>query len=238
MSLKGGLFPTTHEPEGELGRGSSEDDRDAPHRPATDLAARSGVPRATRTGRGDSSCGLSEQNRMSTEGMLRGSAPRPRYRAVARLAQHRVTGRPPRPTAGPPRRYTDIGLLAELDRLHGITRSSVRGLPSLWRPPVRRLASNGAPGRAQSRSPESRRRGRREVPLVDEVTQSSSARHTSKSLAPVLSALLRAFPFLTPTTSEYVTVAALLEALDIDGSPSPERHTNDNALSKNGSQAP
>ena len=41
---EGGLFPTTHEPEGELGRGSSEDDRDAPHRPATDLAARSGVP--------------------------------------------------------------------------------------------------------------------------------------------------------------------------------------------------
>ena len=42
MSLKGGLFPTTHEPEGKLGRGSSEDDRDTPHRRPTDPARRSG----------------------------------------------------------------------------------------------------------------------------------------------------------------------------------------------------
>ena len=85
--------------------------------------------------------------------------------------------------------------------------------------------------------------------LVDEVTQFQfigSVEHLHAAcLAPVLSALLRAFPFTlhgfhSDNGSEYVnrTVAALLEALHIDEfTKSRARHTNDNALveSKNGS---
>ena len=88
------------------------------------------------------------------------------------------------------------------------------------------------------------------VNLVDEVTQFQfigSVEHLHAAcLAPVLSALLRAFPFTlhgfhSDNGSEYVnrTVAALLEAgLHIDEfTKSRARHTNDNALveSKNGS---
>ena len=87
------------------------------------------------------------------------------------------------------------------------------------------------------------------VNLVDEVTQFQfigSVEHLHAAcLAPVLSALLRAFPFTlhgfhSDHGSEYVnrTVAALLEALHIDEfTKSRARHTNDNALveSKNGS---
>ena len=80
------------------------------------------------------------------------------------------------------------------------------------------------------------------VNLVDEVTQFQfigSVEHLHAAcLAPVLSALLRAFPFTlhgfhSDNGSEYVnrTVAALLEALHIDEfTKSRARHTNDNAL--------
>ena len=74
---------------------------------------------------------------------------------------------------------------------------------------------------------------------MDEVTQFQfigSVEHLHAAcLAPVLSALLRAFPFTlhgSDNGSEYVNrVAALLEALHIDEfTKSRARHTNDNAL--------
>ena len=79
-------------------------------------------------------------------------------RVTRLLAQHRVTGsiadRRGAPRRPFPRRYTsiDIGLLAELDRLHGTlsaghAQALCARLPSLWRPPVR------TPGRHLQRPP-------------------------------------------------------------------------------------
>ena len=45
MSLKEGLFPTTHERERGPGRGSSEDDRETRHAPSADPGSGSGIPR-------------------------------------------------------------------------------------------------------------------------------------------------------------------------------------------------
>ena len=222
------------------------------------------------------------------------------------LAQHRVTGsiadRRGAPRRPFPRRYTsiDIGLLAELDRLHGTlsgpatrklcarayhrfgdrrferlagisnghlynlrhstTYQRRRGTTSTRTRPVqvaigerRRPTPFGRPGYVRVDSVHHADlddlKGLYHVNLVDEVTQFQfigSVEHLHAAcLAPVLSALLRAFPFTlhgfhSDHGSEYVnrTVAALLEALHIDEfTKSRARHTNDNALveSKNGS---
>ena len=222
------------------------------------------------------------------------------------LAQHRVTGsiadRRGAPRRPFPRRYTsiDIGLLAELDRLHGTlsgpatrklcarayhrfgdrrferlagisnghlynlrhstTYQRRRGTTSTRTRPVqvaigerRRPTPFGRPGYVRVDSVHQADlddlKGLYHVNLVDEVTQFQfigSVEHLHAAcLAPVLSALLRAFPFTlhgfhSDNGSEYVnrTVAALLEALHIDEfTKSRARHTNDNALveSKNGS---
>ncbi len=222
------------------------------------------------------------------------------------LAQHRVTGsiadRRGAPRRPFPRRYTsiDIGLLAELDRLHGTlsgpatrklcarayhrfgdrrferlagisnghlynlrhstTYQRRRGTTSTRTRPVqvaigerRRPTPFGRPGYVRVDSVHQADlddlKGLYHVNLVDEVTQFQfigSVEHLHAAcLAPVLSALLRAFPFTlhgfhSDNGSEYVnrTVAALLEALHIDEfTKSRARHTNDSALveSKNGS---
>ena len=207
-----------------------------------------------------------------------------------------------RPDGRSPRRYTsiDIGLLAELDRLHGTlsgpatrklcarayhrfgdrrferlagisnghlynlrhstTYQRRRGTTSTRTGPVqvaigerRRPTPVGRPGYVRVDSVHQADlddlKGLYHVNLVDEVTQFQfigSVDHLHAAcLAPVLSALLRAFPFTlhgfhSDNGSEYVnrTVAALLEALHIDEfTKSRARHTNDNALveSKNGS---
>ena len=206
------------------------------------------------------------------------------------LAQHRVTGsiadRRGAPRRPFPRRYTsiDIGLLAELDRLHGTlsgpaarklcarayhrfgdrrferlagisnghlynlrhstTYQRRRGTTSTRTRPVqvaigerRRPTPFGRPGYVRVDSVHQADlddlKGLYHVNLVDEVTQFQfigSVEHLHAAcLAPVLSALLRAFPFTlhgfhSDNGSEYVnrTVAALLEALHIDEPiPSP-----------------
>ena len=219
------------------------------------------------------------------------------HRATGRIADRR--GAPSRPF---PRRYssTDIGLLAEVDRLHGtlsgpatrtlcarayhrfddhrferlagisnghlynlrhsITYQRRRGTTPMPTRPVqvaigerRRPAPFGRPGYVRVDSVHQADlddvKGLYHVNLVDEVTQFQcigSVEHLHAAcLAPVLSALLRAFPFTlhgfhSDNGSEYVnrTVAALLQALHIDEfTKSRARHTNDNALveSKNGS---
>ena len=222
------------------------------------------------------------------------------------LTQHRTTGEvadrrgaPRRPF---PRRYTstDIGLLAEVDTLHGTlsgpaTRKLCARAYHLFDDRrFERLAaiSNGHLYNLRHSTSYQRRRGTTPTPtrpvqvaigerrrpqpfgqpgyvrvdsvhqgdldgikglyhlnLVDEVTQfqfvgSVEYLHAA-CLAPVLDALLRAFPFTlqgfhTDNGSEYINrdVAALLQALHIDEfTKSRARRSNDNALveSKNGS---
>ena len=221
------------------------------------------------------------------------------------LRQHRTTGAiadrrgPRRPF---PRRYTkaDIGLLAEVDALHGTlsgpaTRQlCIRALHVFGDHRFEHLAaiSNGHLYNLRHSTSYRRRRGtmpattrpvhiaigerRRPRPagqpgylrvdtvhqgdldgikglyhlnLVDEVTQfqfvGSPERIETPCLAPVLEALLRAFPFTVrgfhaDNGTEFINrkVAALLQALHIDEfTKSRPRRSNDNALveSKNGS---
>lgn len=221
------------------------------------------------------------------------------------LHQHRTTGAisdrrgPRRPF---PRRYTkaDIGLLAEVDALHGTLSGPAtrklcdRALHLFGDGRFERLAaiSNGHLYNLRRSTTYQRRRGtipaptrpvhiaiaerRRPQPfgqpgylrvdavhqgdldgikglyhlnLVDEVTQfqfvGSLQRIETPCLAPVLEALLRAFPFNVrgfhaDNGSEFINrkVAALLEALHIDEfTKSRPRRSNDNALveTKNGS---
>ena len=221
------------------------------------------------------------------------------------LHQHRTTGaiadrrRPRHPF---PRRYTkaDIGLLAEVDALHGTlsgpaTRKlCVRALQLFGDRSFERLAaiSNGHLYNLRHSTSYQRRRGTMPAPtrpvhiaigerrrpqpfgqpgylrvdsvhqgdldgikglyhlnLVDEVTQfqfvGSVERIDTPCLAPVLEALLRAFPFNvrgfhTDNGSEFINhkIAARLQALHIDEfTKSRPRRSNDNALveSKNGS---
>ncbi len=221
------------------------------------------------------------------------------------LRQHRTTGAltdrrgPRRPF---PRRYTkaDIGLLAEVDALHGtLSGPATRQLCArAWRlfgdRRFERLAaiSNGHLYNLRHSTPYHRRRGSMPAPtrsvhiaigerrrpqpfgqpgylrvdavhqgdldgikglyhlnLVDEVTQfqfvGSLERIETPCLAPVLEALLGAFPFNihgfhADNGSEFINrkVAALLQALHIDEfTKSRPRRSNDNALveSKNGS---
>ncbi len=221
------------------------------------------------------------------------------------LHQHRTTGAitdrrgPRRPF---PRRYTkaDIGLLAEVDALHGTlsgptTRQlCARALHLFGDRRFERLAaiSNGHLYNLRRSTTYQRRRGTMPAPtrsvhiaigdrrrpqpfgqpgylrvdavhqgdldglkglyhlnLVDEVTQfqfvGSVERIETPCLAPVLEALLQAFPFNVrgfhaDNGSEFINrkVAALLQALHIDEfTKSRPRRSNDNALveSKNGS---
>ena len=221
------------------------------------------------------------------------------------LRQHRTTGAiadrrgPRRPF---PRRYTkaDIGLLAEVDALHGTlsgpaTRQlCIRALHVFGDRRFERLAavSNGHLYNLRHSTSYQRRRGTMPVPTrpahiaigdrrrprpagqpgylrvdtvhqgdldgvkglyhlnrVDEVTQfqfvGSLERIETPCLAPVLEALLRAFPFTVrgfhaDNGTEFINrkVAALLQALHIDEfAKSRPRRSNDNALveSKNGS---
>ena len=219
------------------------------------------------------------------------------------LHQHRTTGaiaarrRPRHPF---PRRYTkaDIGLLAEVDALHGTlsgpaTRKlCVRALQLFGDRRFERLAaiSNGHLYNLRHSTSYQRRRGTMPAPtrpvhigerrrpqpfgqpgylrvdsvhqgdldgikglyhlnLVDEVTQfqfvGSVERIDTPCLAPVLEALLRAFPFNvrgfhTDNGSEFINhkIVARLQALHIDEfTKSRPRRSNDNALveSKNGS---
>ena len=221
------------------------------------------------------------------------------------LHQHRTTGAvadrraPPRPF---PRRYTraDIGLLAEVDALHGTLsgpatrRLCVRARDLFDDRRFERLAdiSNGHLYNLRRTTAYQRRRGalpaqtrpapaavgerRRPRPfgqpgyvrvdtvhqgdldgikglyhlnLVDEVTQfqfvGSVERIDADCLAPVLEALLRAFPFIVrgfhaDNGSEFINrrIAARLQALRIgEFTRSRPRRSNDNALveSKNGS---
>ena len=221
------------------------------------------------------------------------------------LRQHRTTGAitdrrgPRRPF---PRRYTqaDIGLLAEVDALHGTLSGPAtrklcnRALHRFGDGRFERLAaiSNGhlynlrrsttyqlrrgtmpAPTRPVHIAIGERRRpqpfgqpgylrvdavhqgdldgikGLYHLNLVDEVTQfqfvGSLERIETPCLAPVLEALLKAFPFHirgfhADNGSEFINrkVAALLEALHIDEfTKSRPRRSNDNALveTKNGS---
>ena len=221
------------------------------------------------------------------------------------LHQHRTTGaiadrrRPRHPF---PRRYTkaDIGLLAEVDALHGTlsgpaTRKlCVRALQLFGDRRFERLAaiSNGHLYNLRHSTSYQRRRGTMPAPtrpvhiaigerrrpqpfgqpgylrvdsvhqgdldgikglyhlnLVDEVTQfqfvGSVERIDTPCLAPVLEALLRAFPFNvrgfhTDNGSEFINhkIAARLQALHIhEFTKSRPRRSNDNALveSKNGS---
>ena len=143
MSLNGGLFPTTSEPERASSRGSSEDDRATRHAPPADPGSGSGIPRRE------------SGDRPSTANPHRGLRVRGGDRTTVRL-RRAIQGRQgpaaplpdqgDRPVAGPghppaapipdhrrghhrrgaprqpfPRRYTptDIGRLAELDALHG-----------------------------------------------------------------------------------------------------------------------
>ena len=222
------------------------------------------------------------------------------------LQQHRTTGEitdrrgaPRRPF---PRRYTnaDIGLLAELDVLHGTLsgpatrRLCARAFHLFGDRRFERLAgiSNGHLYNLRHTTGYQRRRGTTPLPtrpvqvaigerrrpqpfgqpgwvrvdtvhqgdldgikglyhvnLVDEVTQFQcigSVEHIHAAcLAPVLDALLRAFPFTlhgfhADNGSEFINreVAALLQALHIDAfTKSRARRSTDNALveSKNGS---
>ena len=221
------------------------------------------------------------------------------------LRQHRTTGAitdrrgPRRPF---PRRYTkaDIGLLAEVDALHGTLSGPAtrklcdRALHVFGDRRFERLAaiSNGHLYNLRHSTTYQRRRGTMPAPtrpvhiaigerrrpqpfgqpgylrvdavhqgdldgikglyhlnLVDEVTQfqfvGSLERIETPCLAPVLEALLQAFPFNVrgfhaDNGSEFINrkVAALLEALHIDEfTKSRPRRSNDNALveSKNGS---
>ena len=221
------------------------------------------------------------------------------------LRQHRTTGAiadrrgPRRPF---PRRYTkaDIGLLAEVDALHGTLsgpatrRLCIRALHVFGDRRFEHLAavSNGHLYNLRHSTSYRRRRGTMPVPtrpahiaigerrrprpagqpgylrvdtvhqgdldgikglyhlnLVDEVTQfqfvGSLERIETPCLAPVLEALLRAFPFIVrgfhaDNGTEFINrkVAALLQALHIDEfTKSRPRRSNDNALveSKNGS---
>lgn len=221
------------------------------------------------------------------------------------LHQHRTTGAltdrrgPRRPF---PRRYTkaDIGLLAEVDALHGTLSGPAtrklcdRALHVFGDCRFERLAaiSNGHLYNLRHSTTYQRRRGTMPAPtrpvhitiaerrrpqpfgqpgylrvdavhqgdldgikglyhlnLVDEVTQfqfvGSLERIETPCLAPVLEALLQAFPFNVhgfhaDNGSEFINrkVAALLEALHIDEfTKSRPRRSNDNALveTKNGS---
>ena len=221
------------------------------------------------------------------------------------LHQHRTTGAisdrrgPRRPF---PRRYTkaDVGLLAEVDALHGTLSGPAtrklcdRALHIFGDRRFERLAavSNGHLYNLRRSTTYQRRRGAMPAPtrpvhiaiaerrrprpfgqpgylrvdavhqgdldgikglyhlnLVDEVTQfqfvGSVERIETPCLAPVLEALLRAFPFRVrgfhaDNGSEFINrkVAALLEALHIgEFTKSRPRRSNDNALveSKNGS---
>lgn len=221
------------------------------------------------------------------------------------LRQHRTTGAitdrrgPRRPF---PRRYTkaDIGLLAEVDALHGTLSGPAtrklcdRALHRFGDGRFERLAaiSNGHLYNLRRSTTYQRRRGTMPAPtrpvhiaiaerrrpqpfgqpgylrvdavhqgdldgikglyhlnLVDEVTQfqfvGSLERIETPCLAPVLEALLKAFPFNVrgfhaDNGSEFINrkVAALLEALHIDEfTKSRPRRSNDNALveTKNGS---
>ena len=221
------------------------------------------------------------------------------------LHQHRTTGAitdrrgPRRPF---PRRYTkaDIGLLAEVDALHGTLSGPAtrqlcdRALHLFGDGRFERLAaiSNGHLYNLRRSTSYQRRRGTMPAPtrpvpiaiaerrrpqsfgqpgylrvdtvhqgdldgikglyhlnLVDEVTQfqfvGSVERIETPCLAPVLEALLQAFPFRVhgfhaDNGTEFINrkVAALLEALHIDEfTKSRPRRSNDNALveSKNGS---
>ena len=222
------------------------------------------------------------------------------------LQQHRTTGeiadRRDTPRRPFPRRYTnaDIGLLAELDVLHGTLSGPAtrklcarafhlfgdrrferlagisnghlynlrhttsyqrrRGTPPLPTRPVqvaigerRRPQPFGQPGWVRVDTVHQGDldgiKGLYHVNLVDEVTQFQcigSVEHIHAAcLAPVLDALLRAFPFTlhgfhADNGSEFINreVAALLQALHIDAfTKSRARRSTDNALveSKNGS---
>ena len=222
------------------------------------------------------------------------------------LQQHRTTGeiadRRDTPRRPFPRRYTnaEIGLLAELDVLHGTLSGPAtrklcarafhlfgdrrferlagisnghlynlrhttsyqrrRGTPPLPTRPVqvaigerRRPQPFGQPGWVRVDTVHQGDldgiKGLYHVNLVDEVTQFQcigSVEHIHAAcLAPVLDALLRAFPFTlhgfhADNGSEFINreVAALLQALHIDAfTKSRARRSTDNALveSKNGS---
>ena len=174
------------------------------------------------------------------------------------LQQHRTTGeiadRRDTPRRPFPRRYSnaDIGLLAELDVLHGTlsgpaTRKlCARAFHLFGDRRFERLAgiSNG-----HHQGDLDGIKGLYHVNLVDEVTQFQcigSVEHIHAAcLAPVLDALLRAFPFTlhgfhADNGSEFINreVAALLQGLHIDAfTKSRARRSTDNALveSKNGS---
>ena len=249
-------------------------------------------------GRGKADRGLIRRFLVKVAGLSRAQVTR-------LLHQHRTTGaitdrrRPQHPF---PRRYTkaDIGVLAELDALHGTLSgpATCQLCVRAWRlfgdPRFERLAaiSNGHLYNLRRSTTYQRRRGTMPAPtrpvhiaigerrrprpagqpgylrvdtvhqgdldgvkglyhinLVDEVTQfqfvGSVERIETPCLAPVLEALLRAFPFIVrgfhaDNGSEFINrkVAALLQTLHIDEfTKSRPRRSNDNALveSKNGS---
>ena len=145
MSLNGGLFPTTSEPERASSRGSSEDDRATRHAPPADPGSGSGIPRresGDRPSTANPHRGLRVRGGDRTtvrlrrairskadKGLLRRFLAKAtdlsRAQVTRLLRQYRTTGevidRRGAPRQPFPRRYTptDIGRLAELDALHG-----------------------------------------------------------------------------------------------------------------------